>query len=812
MLLGWLLFPLVLLLVSLGLGLGLARLAGGLPRGLLAPLGFAAMIVIASLLTQFGGTAPAAGPVVAVLAVAGAVFGRDRRAALPDLWAVGAAAVAFLVFAAPALLSGQGTFAGFIRLDDTATWWLLADQAISHGRDLSGIDPSSYNAVLNDYIPTGYPLGAFVPLGVGHQLSLGVDIAFGFQATLATLAALLALTLTEVVAPVVPSRRARAAIAAVAAQGTLLFSYAQWGAIKEVTAALLVALAAASAQLLTRSEGVEDQDEFTRKGVLDSARRALPVGVACAAVLCTLSISGGAWLGPVFLVAVIACRHPLKRYATGLPFVAGWTLLGSIPALLLYGAFKGTTSNGAAVLRSAAELGNLIQPLKVDQGMGIWLSGDFRVPPGSMTVTTLLLVLIGICAAVGIVLAGWRKAGAVTGYALGGTFACLVIVSIGSPWLDAKALATASPMLLTAAGAALALGWTLVPRREVRVGVSVLGAVLAVGVVWSNALVYGQSFVAPADQIGDLHTAGDRLDGEGPTLMTEYEPYGARHFLRDAGGEGASERRNRVIPLRDGSQLPKSASADVTAFDPTSLREYRSLVLRQDPITSRPPSVYGLTWTGKAYEIWQRPAGPIPDLPTGELQLGDVSDPAAVPDCQQVRQLAAQVPGGALRYVERQPVVNAGLATGALPGGWQPTGDPRSAFPKADGTLVIPVTVTRRARYRVWIGGSSHGTTSVSVDGRKAGSVRGILNNQGGWLELSALDLDAGAHTVQLRYEQGSLRPGARGQDVSPLALGPLVLAPTDDQRTVQTIPADQAASLCGKRLDWLESYAASTP
>lgn len=75
--------------------------------------------------------------------------------------------------------------------------------------------------------------------------------------------------------------------------------------------------------------------------------------------------------------------------------------------------------------------------------------------------------------------------------------------------------------------------------------------------------------------------------------MTEYEPYGVRHFLRDADPEGASELRRRPVPLRDGSSLDKGEFADIDRFDLGGLLEYRTLVLRRSPLASRPPLADG---------------------------------------------------------------------------------------------------------------------------------------------------------------------------------------------------------------------------
>ena len=65
----------------------------------------------------------------------------------------------------------ETTFAGYITLDDTSTWFALTDRVMDHGRTVSGLAPSTYQQVLADYLPGGYPIGAFMPLGLGEKLT-----------------------------------------------------------------------------------------------------------------------------------------------------------------------------------------------------------------------------------------------------------------------------------------------------------------------------------------------------------------------------------------------------------------------------------------------------------------------------------------------------------------------------------------------------------------------------------------------------------------------------------------------------------------
>ena len=116
---------------------------------------------------------------------------------------------------------GQATFAGFIKLDDTATWMALTDRVMEHGRSLSGLAPSTYEATLAFNLGKGYPIGAFLPLGVAREL-VGQDVAWVIQPYMASLGAMLALVLWELPRALVGLARLRAVVGFVAAQAALL--------------------------------------------------------------------------------------------------------------------------------------------------------------------------------------------------------------------------------------------------------------------------------------------------------------------------------------------------------------------------------------------------------------------------------------------------------------------------------------------------------------------------------------------------------------------------------------------------------------
>ena len=148
----------------------------------------------------------------------------------------------------------------------------------------------------------------------------------------------------------------------------------------------------------------------------------------------------------------------------------------------------------------------------------------------------------------------------------------------------------ASPAFLAAALAGCAALFGLGRRVEA----AVVAVAITGGVFWSNALAYHDVSLAPRGQLHELETIGRSFAGQGPALMTSYEPYGARHFLRREDPEGASELRRRFDYLQNGQMLDKGESADIDRLRLDGVLDYRTLVLRRGPAASRPPSVYRL--------------------------------------------------------------------------------------------------------------------------------------------------------------------------------------------------------------------------
>jgi hypothetical protein len=759
MLTAWVLFPLALLALCAGLGLLVDELGGRrLPGALIPPVGMAAIVVVGQVTTLLDATAEATGPLLVVLALLGAGLALrewrfDRVDPLPAIAALGV----FAAFGAPVLLSGEPTFLGYVMLDDTATWLALTDHVMVHGHDLGHLQPSSYEATLNFY-SGGYPVGTFLPLGAAARLG-GGEVACLGQPYTAFLAAMLALALWELAGGLLRPTPARALVAFLAAQPALLYAYSLWGGVKEVGAAALVALVAALAPPLLR-QGARP-------------REALPLALACGALAAELSIGGLAWVAPALLALAALALLRLGRGAAlrlAIAFAALLVVL-AIPVVA-----NGFSPPVAEPLTSNA-LGNLIEPLEKLQLIGIWPAGDFRLPPDATLLTSLLIATAIVAAAIGAGLAWRRGATGLLIYAAA-LVACFAIVAVGSPWNGAKALATASPIVLL-----LALAGSVAAAARERLALVMLAAVGA-GVLWSNVLAYHDVSLAPYGQLSELEAIAGEIDGEGPTLMTEYQPYGVRHFLRDAEAEAVSELRARPILRLDGTEVEKGRWEDTDGLMLDELLEYRTIVLRHSPAQSRPPSIYELVRRGDYYDVWQRPPGP-PGRILAHLGLGDFADPAAVPRCADVLDLAGRAgPRGALATVERPaPVV---------------------AQVPVEGPLHFAVPLD--AEYAVYLLGCASDRIEVSVDGEPVGSVADQRNPDAQFLDFGDVSLTAGPHRAELSFAGPSAAPGS-GASFGPV--GPLVLDPSDPRLPVLEVPASRARELCGRHLDWVEALPA---
>jgi hypothetical protein len=817
----WVLFPLVLALLGAGWGLIAERAAGARLNGaLLVPLGLSAAIVVAGTLTAFTATARAAVPVVAAGAAAGILLcWRGRR---PAFWPVLVAVAVLLAYGAPVLLSGQATFTGFLRLDDTATWFNVIDHVMSHARSVSGETPSTYTLVYTGDVGPTYPLGSFMLPGVARAL-VGVDVAWIFQPYMAFCAAALALSLFVLLEPLIASARTRALAAFAGAQSALLYGYSLWGGIKELTAAFLLALGVTlAAPLLTRAPA--------------RPRQLIPLALAAGALIQTLGVGAAAWVVPAVVVvaAFWVWRGRLERNTRAQLSRLGWlsalTAAFVVPVWVVLSGFfenEGKTLNQLFSSGQSAQvkLGNLFHPLSVFQLAGIWPVGDFRLTPPTLP-SVLLIGLVVIAAAAGLWVSIRLRRFGVALYVAVALIGCGVLYLTGAtPWVVAKGLAVSSPALLAAALAGAAILWQ--SGRSHRVAALAGGlatASLAGGVLWGNVLAYHDATLAPRERMAELQHIDKLVAGKGPTFINEYEVYADRHFLRAGEPVEPAEYRYPFLSLRSGIFLTKAGAADLDSFPLATLEPYRSIVTPRSPTESRPPSSYELVWQGRYYQLWQLAAQPrtriLEHVPLGEsnthpycgqAQNGPGQpecsiDPVAMPPCSQILSLAARAStehADLLAYQRPEPIIARGDQT-LWPANWIHDRAERALVPTAPGHAVTHIALATEQSYELWLGGSFMRGFEVSVDGHSEGRVKDELSAFNGYVHVADIVLEPGVHTFTLTYPHPDLTPGSGDNQLT--SLNAILLEPQQSPATELIRVAPRAATtLCGRPLDWIE-------
>ena len=805
MFIAWVLFPLVLMAVCLGCGLIVERVAGWhMPGALLPGTGLAVVIVAATLTTDRSATAKLTTPLVIALAILGYLSSwRRLRSLQPDGWTLALGLVVFAMCAAPVVVSGQATFLGYFQDTDQAFHLELVSWLMDHGRSVGGVylySNSAVPALLYEYINSMYPLGADVALGSVRPL-IGQDLAWVLQPYMAMTMAFGGLAVNELLRGVVTSRPLRALCAFTAVMSGLAYAFYLQAGIKEVaTTSLITMTVVMVVQTLSRPLRI---------------RAIAPLAVVSLAGLDVVSITIVPWIGiPLAVYALIV----LWRQRTALRHGVAWrTFLALGAAAIIVLALGSPILAGASTFASVAGstlstkgiLGNLAAPLSKWQVLGIWPSGDFRFRPLSYQTPTYVLLWIALASAVvAIVWMLRRRAYGPLLLLISSGVSALYLLSRASPYAASKVLMIFSPVaVLTAMIGAVALRQQF--RRVGSVGWA-LAAIIAGGVVWTDALGYHDSSVAPQTRLQDLATIGSRFAGQGPTFYDLWDTLPV-YFLRQASPMIPNSFAGPV-PLRPGVTA-RSATQLTATWDPNVLtlseieREHL-LVLDRLPLTSRPPANFRLVYQDADYHVWRRTRSP---QVLAHLSFGDGGPtPPAPASCGQVRRIAATArrDHARLAYVVRPSMPTLIPTEAAHTPAWSPqqaSGD-RSAYylhlPQVTGSANGFVHVPRSGRYQVWVQGSLSRRLGFWVGRKFVGSVANQTGQGAQSEHVGSVELSAGTQPVQALRPAADLAPG---DPVIGDLLGPVILTRSDEPPAVHEIAPARARTLCGRSLEWLE-------
>lgn len=796
----WVLFP----LVAYVLAAGLALLAGSLvkatvPGPLLAPVGFFLGIVVTLPVYKLGGNQWSAAVLLVVLALAGHVLARKRwwervRPGWPGL----AALLAYGLYMAPVVLSGHWRWLGYNFVNDTAVNMVMIDHLAHHGVRFATGPDSTTKSLINGTLASQYPMGlhslvaslravlGFLPLAAVYQpfIALAAGLAAACLAWLATLLGVRGLV--------------AAGIGTVASGGNLAYWYASHGAFKELAMVTVVATSAALCGLVVH--------ERLRVGWVAQ------LGAVFAASVGIFATAALAYVG-VFAIVLLAAlmvrsdRPRVGRLAVAAAAGLGAMLLTGFSGLsdaVSYGRGASTyyaAAGGLSGPNSTAFLGHLLRPLPLQEGIGIWLGSDYRLPllGTASAVTGALTVLVVALLAVSVAAELWRR----RPVALLVLVAPLAVYLVGhtrlGPYAEAKLLVILTPAVVFAA----LIGAVWVGRR-VRVAGLAAGLVVAGSVLVSNAFAYHSARLAPVDRLQAFADAAGHAPAGGMVLVPEWEEW-AKYF--DAGRRlDVSSEAFSPRPLELRTYFPYFAHS--IDLDQMSLRfadSFRSIVLRRGPDSSRPPADYRRSYQNQWYALWLKdPAGPAV---LDHLPLQAANQAVQLPDCDALRTMVKALrPGEQLLGAPGEPTRLFDY-TGRPPVGWNPGADPYTVVPNRPGAARGPLWLPA-GRYRVWLRGSSGRRLTVKVDGRVVGRPVGV-NTPDTWLPAGAATIRRTAtHSIELRRPGGGLAPG----DGYAAEIGPVAFEHVGARPPLTRIPRRAVTRACGRVWDWIERVRPAGP
>ena len=806
-LLSWLLVPALLCVLSLGCGLLVAwfaslgaasrraRDADPFPGVLLLPVGFAGLVVIASLLTTWKATAPLAGVGPLAVALVGLVVGRRRlvgswQAKRHALAPFVAGALPWAAVGLPVVLTGNAGFTGFAKITDLAHQISFIEWLRTEGRTQIGAGNSSYQEIVDKLVSSSYPGGAqsvVASMGdLGH-----VDVMWAYQPVLAFVAAMLGLSLYAVLQGAIPRPSVRALAAGVAAQPTILYAYTLAAGIKEVSgAAGIVLVAAVFAQRRPRGWSV-----------------VVPAAVAIASAYSIFSLTIAPWLG-VILAGVVAAELVRERGRTRVALrwvaMAGLTILLAAPAV----------ASGLTLLRASGGtngpegLGNLAAPVPGWSSFGPWITSDHRFPLSRFGHPTLTYILIGI--AIVLIVVGFyaaaraRDRGLVV-LGLAGLIAVPFFIRDSGVWLQLKAFCMTAPISLALAFAGAA--WLLRRRRGLQLVGVAAGVAVGLGVLYGNALQYHHTTLADYGRLNDLKRIDARFAGQGPALFPNFDEY-AEYILRRARGSGLVNPWRSTMTYNRTAAKGDQAVRDTDEYDQHFLQGFRLIIRRRDPRASRPPSNWRLVGLTREYEIWKRVGDPAriaahyPLQPVARQHMGRF--------CTRVKASVAKAgPGARIAYaVPKKDVIAVTPGPRAVPKFWTLLGEEMHAG--TPGRWHQPFNLLATGTYNVFFKASVGRRVRVFIDGRQIAAPRWRETYPGQSMLLTTMRLTRGLHQLEVVRGGGNLLPGT-GTDAAgtTTSIGPVVFDPTSEREVIRSAPASQLDDLCASQqpLDWIEVW-----
>jgi hypothetical protein len=552
------------------------------------PVGVSILILLAVPAIHLPGRSATVAVVSAVL-IAGGLVLMIRRPAHRPPWkdCLAGLPVALLVLV-PFVAAGHAGTLGMSFDNDMAEHLLLAEAYRSNA-------VASVSPLLSDY-----PLGPHALAGMlAEGLGIRIDLAFaGLTAATPLLLAWTALACLRGVRWI-----GRATVATVVGIPFLIAAYYGQGSFKE----LLEALFTLGAALILAG--------FQAKLAW---RRWIPFALICAGAVSVYSLQGLVWPGLLLLVWLVggfalrawnrsaaaawrALREEIVPGAVGLAVMVV-VLVPQIPRIEKF-ISKGT---GNAIAKT--NLGNLVGPLPGWEAFGVWGNPDYLVPAPSQFATGMWTALVLALVLLGALLLARSGRWMLPAAAASAMLIWAYAAHTESPYVAAKALVIASPMLLLVAALAVVHRRVHMPAWW-RVVAPVLAVLLLVRVVDSSWEALRFSKVGPTEHLVELRSLRATI-GNGSTLylgdddFIPWELAGVR--VTAAYYAGTPE-----VPLRPQKAFAYGQPLDFDTVTAATLNSFDWVITPRDAAGSEAPEQMHLARLTKSYALWHR-VGQVP--------------------------------------------------------------------------------------------------------------------------------------------------------------------------------------------------------
>ncbi len=626
--------------IALFLGQAALRLAGAREWSWLAPpVGLSLAMLLAAPAVHVPGRCVTVALLLGGLTVVAAVWCLRSPPHRPPLAGLLAAAPVGLLVLVPFVAAGRAGILGVTVDNDMAAHLTFLESFLSS--TVASVSP----------LPSDYPLGP-------HALTALLSKGFGIDPVPAFSGLTMALPLINAWTVLAVARRAswfgKAVLATVAGMPFLIAAYYGEGSFKEVAQAGLVLAIVLS---------------LSGFGPVLGRGRWVPFALLLGGIVSVYSLAGLLWPLAIAVLWVagllaIAARHrrlrqvpaALRRELPALGIGLAVLLAGLLPQAERIWNFVAVRESGTGI--SVDELGNLVGALPGWEALGIWDNADFRFPAsapfvgGFWSLFVLALVLFGVFWA-------FRRGRWLLPLAAAGAMAIWAVTDhTQSPYVSAKALVIASPLLLTLAvlplvdreprrGSPWRSPWLLAP---------LLGLVLFLQVGRDDLRALRWSPVGPTGHADQLQSFRPLIDG-GSTLFIGGDEFVAWE-LAGVPAQLATLAATPVQPLRPQKDWEYGEALDFDSVRASTLNGFEWFVTPRDAAASAPPPQLRLRRSTDDFQLWQR---------TGRVRersiLAEGEWPGAVLKCE-TKEGRAILAAGGVAAVRPLPFAAAGGSAG----------------------------------------------------------------------------------------------------------------------------------------------------